>query len=99
MSGINLTYIQRYSTDIINLINGVIAPVLFAVAFLYFLYGVYKYFILGAAEEKSREEGRHFVLWSIIGFVVIFSIWGLVGIVATTFNLTAGGSAPAYPRL
>jgi hypothetical protein len=98
-SGINVGAIKSYSDSIISLINTVFVPLLFAIAFLYFLYGVYKYFILGAAEEKSREEGRNFILWSVIGFAVILSVWGLVAIVGNTFGLTAGGSAPSYPTL
>lgn len=91
--GVNLNVIKPYSDAIIALINSFIVPVLFAIAFLTFLWGVYKYFILGAAEEKSREDGRQFILWGLIGFVVILSVWGLVGLVANTFML-----APAAPR-
>ena len=98
-SGINMSAITPYSSGILNLINSVFVPLLFAVAFLYFIYGVYKYFILGATEEKMREEGRNFVLWSVIGFAVILSVWGLVAVVGNTFNLTPGGSAPSYPTL
>jgi hypothetical protein len=99
--GINVSVIKRYSDGIISIINTVIVPVLFAVAFLMFLFGVFKYFILGATEQKSREEGRDFVLWGLIGFVVILSVWGLVSIVATTFGLTvsSGGTPPPPPTL
>jgi ABC-type dipeptide/oligopeptide/nickel transport system permease subunit len=97
-AGINLGAITPYSTGIIDLINKVIVPVLFAVAFLYFIYGVYKYFILGADNDTERATGRQFVLWSVIGFAVILSVWGLVNVVLATFNLTSG-SAPRYPTL
>ncbi len=97
--GINLNAIAPYKAGILSLINAVFVPVLFAIAFLTFLWGVYKYFILGATEEKSREEGRNFVLWGIIGFVVILSVWGLVAVVVDTFNLSPGGAAPSYPTL
>lgn len=96
---VNVSIAQRYAVNIIGLINSVFVPIVFAVAFLVFLWGVYKYFILGATEEKSREEGRSFVLWGIIGFVVIFSVWGLVAIVGSTFGLSPGGLPPDYPTL
>lgn len=98
-SGINTTYLQGYATSIIDIINGLIVPVLLAIAFLFFIWGVVNYFIFGAANDKKREEGRNFILWSIIGFVVIFSVWGLVGLVGSTFSLSPGGSAPSYPTL
>ena len=97
--GIDTSYLQAYALKIIYVINALVVPVLFAVAFLTFLWGVYRYFILGADSEDKRAEGRKFVLWGLIGFVVILSLWGLVAMVGNTFGLTAGGSAPDYPTL
>lgn len=97
--GIDIARIQTYSSGFIDLINTVFVPVLFAVAFLFFVYGVYKYFILGADNDTERATGRQFVLWSLIGFAVILSVWGLVNVVLATFNITPGGPAPAYPTL
>ena len=97
--GINPSYLQQYSGLIVNAINLYIVPVLFAVAFFVFLWGVYKYFILGATNEGEKRDGRKFVFWSVIGFVVILSVWGLVGLLGSTFGLSPGGGAPPYPTL
>lgn len=97
--GVNPYYLQEYACSIISVINGLLVPVLFAIAFIVFLWGVYKYFIFGAANETEREEGKKFVLWGVIGFVVILSVWGLVGLVGSTFGLMPGGTAPQYPTL
>lgn len=96
-TGINTGAITPYSDGIIRVINGILVPVLMAVAFIVFLWGVYKYFILGASSESDKGEGRTFAMWGIIGFVVILSVWGLVDIVINTFGLTSGGSAPKPP--
>lgn len=96
-SGINVDAIKPYSDGIIKIINGILVPVLFAVAFIVFLFGVYKYFIQGASNESAKGEGRTFAMWGIIGFVVILSVWGLVGIVISTLGLTSGGGAPTPP--
>ena len=94
-SGINTTLLGNYSTGIIQAINGIIVPVLLAIAFIVFIYGIFNYFILGAAEEEKRKDGRKFTLWGIIGFVVIFSVWGLVTIVKDVFRLeTVSNPAP-----
>lgn len=74
-------------------------PVLIAIAFITFLWGVYKYFILGAADEKARTDGRQFVLWGIIGLVIIFSVWTLVNIVSGTLGFPTGGLAPRPPLI
>ena len=92
-TGINPTIVQGYSTSITSLINGILVPLLISVAFIVFLWGVYRYFILGADNETERETGKQFVLWGIIGFVVILSVWGIVGIVGGTLGLPTGGSA------
>ncbi|MBI3572306.1 hypothetical protein HY091_02120 [Candidatus Kaiserbacteria bacterium] len=97
--GINTAYLQGYSNSIIGIINNLFVPVLIAIAFITFLFGVYKYFILGAANPEERKAGAQFVLWGIIGFVIIIAVWGLVAIVGQTLNLSPGGSAPALPKL
>ncbi|MHB1163173.1 MAG: hypothetical protein ACYCZZ_01430 [Minisyncoccota bacterium] len=97
--GININAIKPYSDGIINVINGIFVPVLFALAFITFVWGVFKYFILGADSDTERAAGRQFVLWGVIGFVVILSVWGLVAVVGNTFGLSPGGSAPSYPTL
>lgn len=97
--GINASYLLGYKNSIVFIINGLVAPVLLAIAFISFLFGVYRYFILGADNDTERATGRQFILWGIIGFVVIFSLWGLVAVVGSTFGLTAGGDAPPYPKL
>jgi hypothetical protein len=96
--GINLSYITPYSDGIINVINNILVPVLIALAFIVFLWGVYKYYIYGADNEAERTTGHQFILWGVIGFVVILSLWGLVNLVMGTFGLTTG-RPPAFPTL
>lgn len=97
--GINQAPIKAYSDSIINIINGILVPLLMAVAFIVFLYGVFNYFIAGASSEDKRAEGRIFVLYGVIGFAVILSVWGLVNLLLTTFNLSPGGGHPSLPTL
>jgi hypothetical protein len=92
------SYLQGYADSIIGIINGILLPVVIAIAFITFIWGVFKYFIQGAASEDSRAEGRQFVLWGIIGFVVIFSLWSIVKLVGGTFGLT-NDSAPRPPSV
>ena len=75
---------------IINTINNVIVPVLFAVAFIVFLWGAFQTFILGANSEDVKEKGKNLMLWGLIGFFVMVSIWGLVNILTGTISF--GGS-------
>lgn len=68
---------------VLTFINNVLVPLVFALAFLMFIWGVFQYFILGSDDEGKRETGRSFMLYGIIGFVVMVSIWGIVNILST----------------
>jgi hypothetical protein len=82
---------------ILGIINNVLVPVLFAIAFIVFLYGVFKYFIFDAA-SSDKSEGARFILYGIVGFAIMICVWGLVNIVVGTFGLDSQVHPP-YPTL
>lgn len=67
-----------------KLINDSVIPLIFAVATAFFIWGAVKFFIINSDEEAKREQGKQFMIWSIIAFTVMLSIWGLVKIVGGT---------------
>lgn len=69
---------------IVNTINNVLVPVIFAVAFIVFIWGAFNTFILGAQSEDTKEKGKNQMLWGLIGFFVMVSVWGLVNILTGT---------------
>src|SRR3989338_5699758 len=75
---------------IINTINNVLVPVLFAAAFIVFLWGAFDTFIVGANNEEVKEKGKNLMLWGLIGFFVMISVWGLVNILTGTTGFTGG---------
>ena len=78
---------KAWVDSITGAINGIIVPVIFSLSALAFLYGVYKYFILGAGDVENRVAGRSFVIWGLLGMVVLFSVWSLVNIILSTFGI------------
>ncbi len=80
-------YVGSGSTGIIGIMNTVIVPVIFALTLLVFIWGVLKYFFISGGEEGKREEGRQFILWGIIGMVVLFSVWGFVNLLLSTLGI------------
>jgi hypothetical protein len=98
-AGIDTSYIKGYADSIKGIINGVLVPVLIAIAFITFLWGIYKYFIKSASNESEKGEGRMFALYGIIGFVIIFSVWGIVNIFMGTLNLSTMNNAPTPPTI
>jgi len=72
---------------ITSIINDSIIPLIFAVATVMFVWGIVQFFILNADEEKKREQGKQFIIWGIIALAVMLSVWGLVGILGSTFGI------------
>ena len=75
---------------------------LMGLAVLFFVWYVIQYFIK-SSESKGRGEAGQYVLWSLIGFFVILSFWGLVNILTNTFQLnnnapTAGQINSLFPH-
>ncbi len=66
-----------------------IIPFLFALAIGVFVYGMVKF--IGTQDSSEREQGKQFMLWGIVSLAVMFSIWGLVGLLGDTFGVTSGG--------
>jgi hypothetical protein len=84
----DFSYVEGLGGDIIGIINGILVPVLFALAFIVFLWGVAKTYIFSGGDAAQVKQGHWLILWGLIGFAVMLSIWGLVNIVTDTFGLT-----------
>lgn len=62
-----------------------------ALAIITFIWNVYRYFFT----EKDKKEAGLYVMYSVIGFFVILSFWGLVAILRNSLKLN--DRAPSFP--
>ena len=94
-----MTNIYNLFDAVLSILNDYVVPVIFAIAFIVFLIGIYRYFIAGGANEEKVQEGQKFVLWSVIGFVIMFSIWGIINLFINTlgFDTTSRPAFPTFP--
>ncbi len=83
-------FIGSGSTGIIGIINTVIVPLIFALTFLVFIWGVISYFFIHGADEAKRSEGRQFIFWGVLGMVVLLSVWGFVNLLLSTLGIMPG---------
>ena len=67
-----------------SLLNKVV-PVIIVLGVVYFVWGVVSYVI--ASDEEAKKSGKNRMIYGIIGLVVIVGMWGLVAIVANTFQV------------
>ncbi len=82
-------FMNRVDAAIIN----PILALLFTAGMLYFLWGGFQ-FIVGAAEPSKRIEGKQHMLWGVIGMFVMFSVYVILRVGLTTFDITP---APGLP--
>ncbi len=87
--------LQQGGQFIINIINNIAVPLLFAVAFIVFIFGIFQYFILSRGDEEKQGKARGLMLYGLIGFFLMVSVWGLVNILIGTFSLNS--NIPTYP--
>ncbi len=93
-----LAEVKDFTDKIIAFINSTVIPLIFAIALLVFIWGMFKFFILGGADDDKRKEGKNLILWSIIGFVLMFSVMGLVNLFATGIGLNSD-TVPNLPTV
>lgn len=71
-------------TFVIDYINQGIY-LLMALATVFFVYNIVQYFIVKT--DSDRKEAGTYLMYSVIGFAVILSFWGMVNVVIQTFSL------------
>lgn len=65
---------------------------LMGVAIVMFVFYVIRYYIM---PNEDRKNANLYVMYSIIGFFVILSFWGLVNILQNTFGLQNDNNRPS----
>jgi uncharacterized membrane protein YidH (DUF202 family) len=68
-----------------QILNPIIA-LLFALALVYFVFGVVKY-IWNPDNEEERTNGRTAMIWGIAGMFVMVSVFGILRLIIYTFGL------------
>ncbi len=92
--------LSQYLLSIQGFIGDILIPLVFAVAFITFIWGIFLYFIAGGANEEKRDQGKQLAIWGIVGFFVMVSVWGIVNILVGTlnFNNNVAPNVPGLPR-
>ena len=65
--------------------------ILFVLATVAFFVGVIKY-LTAYDDPEAVKKGGAYVLWSIVALAVMTAAWGIVLIIARTFNISTGSN-------
>ncbi len=82
-------------SGLVDIINTYLIPFVLALAFLVFVWGMFKFFILGGANDEAKESGKSLIIYALAGFVLIVIFWGLVNFLVDLIGVdTAGPITP-----
>ena len=62
-----------------------IIPLIFALALMFFLWGVMRFVM--ASDSTKKEESKKFIMAGLIGLFVMTSLWGIIKILGTTLGI------------
>jgi uncharacterized membrane protein YidH (DUF202 family) len=89
--GLFFTNIAYASVDsfILSVNKQIINPLiilLFALAIVYFLYGVFE-FILNQENEEKKTTGKSHMIWGVIGITIMMGVFAIMNLIMNTFNI------------
>lgn len=82
---VDLGYFVQLITTLISLINTLI-PIIVGVGLLFFIYNLTR-FILHEDNDEERVRVRQQMLWGVLALFAIVTLWGLVNVLVSFFNL------------
>jgi type IV secretory pathway VirB6-like protein len=69
----------------VGVMLNLLLPLIISLTVVWFIFTVFRYTIIEADQEK--EFAKKQIIWGIIGIFAMISVWGLVNILRSTFNL------------
>jgi heme/copper-type cytochrome/quinol oxidase subunit 2 len=84
--------------DILIFINNIVIPFIIGIGFLAFVWGMFKFFILGGADEEKKEQGKSLMVWATVGFVLIIIFFGVINLLTESTGLS-GDTIRNVPRV
>ena len=84
----NIAYasVDSFVSNVNKLIINPLIILLFALAVVYFLYGIFE-FISNQENEEKKTTGKNHMIWGIIGIVIMMGVFTILNIIMRTFNI------------
>lgn len=84
--------ISAFLDKVSDLILNPLILLVFALSFVYFIYGIVKFISLEDG-DKAKVDARTAILWGMFGMIVMFSVYGLIKFVLATFGIDTNDSS------
>lgn len=73
--------------NIIEFATSVLIPFIIGIGFLVFVWGMFQYFIVGGANDESKEKGKSLMIYAALGFLLIIVFFGVINLLASFTGL------------
>lgn len=78
-------------SDIYGAFGTYIIPFLITIAFIAFIINITRYFVWKSDSKEGRESARRYIIWSLIGFVIVIAMWGIINLIIILFGFSTFG--------
>ena len=78
---------QDLLVNILEFSNTTLIPFIIGIGFLFFVWGMFQYFIAGGANEESKQKGKSLMINATLGFVVIIIFFGVINLLTNSTGL------------
>ena len=79
--------LNGFIANVDNLIINPLIGLLFALAIVYFLYGVFE-FIANQENEEKKTTGKQHMLWGIVGITIMMGVFMIMNMILNTLGIT-----------
>jgi len=78
--------LDKFIWNVDRLIINPIITLLFALAVVYFLYGLLE-FLLNQENEERQTDGKSHMIWGVVGITIMMGVWGILNLVLNTIGV------------
>jgi uncharacterized membrane protein YidH (DUF202 family) len=83
--------LNTFLTNADRLIINPLIGFMFALAVVFFLWGVFE-FINNQENEEKKTTGKMHMLWGIIGLVIMMGVFAIMNLILATFDINSAGT-------
>lgn len=80
------TDLDRFLGNVNREIINPLILLLFALALVYFLYGMLE-FISNASNDEKKTTGKVHMLWGVVGLTIMMGVWAILSMILNTVGI------------
>jgi hypothetical protein len=92
LDGSTFADVIQYILDIIF----ILIPILFALAFIVFFWGLSKFILSSSGNQADLKKGKDYMMWGILALFILVSFRAIIIMVSKEFEI---GDGKTYPQL